>query len=452
MNSTPTSATYAVPEVNFSALEAKLAKLARRAVKLGVTPVVYKVTGHRDEPVLNVFGVPTGEVDRTLFVEINGSAPCVDGWTFLATLEHAGEAGNILRNVPGSASTLPEHFRTASRLNCDHCSAERNRKETFVLVNAEGEFKQVGRNCLCDFLGGRDPHSAAKFATYLFDVEEACESSGEEGRGGDHRIDLGLFLGHVAAVVRILGWTSRGAARSYNEKAALDGGKEICASVDVAAATMFAQGPREKAETAKYRPTKEDFAFADLAQAWANETIVTKEVKSEYEHNLSVVLSQTAINRKSLGLAGSVVGVYKRSLEQEIERKVRETVGANSKHLGQVGERLLLTVKFQSVKLLDGQFGTTYLYKLVTTDGNPLTWFSSGEMESLKEGAPALTVLATVKKHDNFKGTLQTVVTRVSPASEAQIKKAEKAAAKKTLTEKATVEFQAKIQSSNTDW
>lgn len=140
---------YRVPEQNYPVLESRIAKLAKRAAKLGIPAPTVAIVAI-DETRETRDGVT--RLRRIFSVTITGEAPKLAGWAFAAvlqpTVDEAGVSlGNILRVVPGFEQAVPAQFRAAGN-NCDHCHTSRRRNETFVLVNEAGEWKQVGRSYL----------------------------------------------------------------------------------------------------------------------------------------------------------------------------------------------------------------------------------------------------------------------------------------------------------------
>lgn len=461
-----TSAEYRIHEDRRAWLLEKLEKINRKAVKLGLPAVIIEWTGellvpHED---IGPGGVRRTWVTRHLLCTVTGSAPCVNGWTFVATLQHADEAGTIIRSLPGLEAQIPLQYRTASRFSCDHCQTVRNRRDTYLLRDGAGAFKQVGGNCLCDFLGGRDPHAAAAAAAFGFEVDEIFGAA-REGRG-DGRVYLEEYLTVVAAVIRVEGrWTSRKAAQAYNEKvAAAEGGSGgLDSTAQIARSYMFATDPEHQRQVAKYRPEPVDQAFGEAALAWTRETFHSKaaETRSDFEHNLVVATTSTSVDSRNLGIAAAAAGMYYRHLGLEAERRTRAELAKDSQYFGTVGARSIFSAKLlQAPKAIETQFGTTYLHKLVTPEGNLVTWFASGILchddgsDVLLVDAPAFTVLiGTVKKHDNFRDEKQTVMTRVAVPTQKQLDKASGAVAAKKKQAKAAKDVEKRFeQQAAADW
>ena len=62
------------------------------------------------------------------------------------------------------------------------------------------------------------------------------------------------------------------------------------------------------------------------------------------------------------------------------------------------------------MRRIEGYYGTTTLTKFLAGD-DTLVWFSSGDKSDLKVG-DTVSIMGTVKKHDQFKDEKQTVITR----------------------------------------
>lgn len=214
MDHDTTTATFSVPESRLEWLKAEIAKLAKRAAKIKCAAPTMTVGESKDVKLTDKEGIVT--FMRYFAVEVTGEAPRINGWTFVATLDHAdGEV--MLRSHPGYKDQLPVRFRHADPRHCDHCRMARQRNETFVLrSDATGDYQQVGRQCLRDFLGHENPAAVASCAELLWDLCEAAEAADSEGGGGGggDLVDTEEFLAFVAAAIRNQGWLSRSAARA----------------------------------------------------------------------------------------------------------------------------------------------------------------------------------------------------------------------------------------------
>lgn len=459
-----TNAMYSIPEQNLTELTETIARIAKRAARLSLTPVTMTVGDSTDVPYVGLVGtrrpwVPadgelsalelTGEVvyRRYLAVTISGDAPTVDGWDFVATLQHVqGEAGEslcILRTVPTFEGQLPARFRTATPDTCEHCQAKRRRNETFVVRKAgasimgamvsdaladpgfkryasaslpAGTWLQVGRNCLADFFPGQDPQRLAARLAMVLDACGAAQAAsmddgwGESGGGGgERRWPLRRVLAVAATLVRVDGWMSRGKARDTNASATAD---------DVITYLNPPRGGVARDQWEKWVAGRvvsdADVETATLSIAYAREALGEKgDARDDYEHNLYVAVSVDSVDSRMMGIVCSLISYYKRMVEREVARRS----GAASQHVGAVKECLALrALTLASVRTIDGSYGTSYLHTFRDTSGNVFKWFASKKSVGIDDAelveGQTYAVWGTVKGHGEYKGVKETSLTR----------------------------------------
>lgn len=468
-----TTQTYEVPEENLGELNKRIASLSRRSAKLGCAAITLTVVATKEVPFLRTVGFEPDEngggfrarykrldteallatamerISRPMaedtivyrkyaVVELMGAVPRLAGWEFVATLQHLevdGEGINMLRTVPGIKVALPERFRHCGPENCDHCEKViATRKETFVVRNeVTGEWKQVGRNCTQDFLGGVNPHSVARALECLQQAADACSGSDDfqGGSGYEDRADILVFLEWVTACIRIDGWVSRGKVKAF------DGA--VQATADQAFRYIFpplfsgrgAEEARRKfmADRADHAPTDADKELAARALEYAQDELEGKTVGNDYLHNLWVACNQGRVGWKLVGITASLVSHFIKEVERRTLRELEKRQVADSQYVGTLGERTFFRVQVLKVMTvgLDSQFGPSQLHKMVTPEGNALTWFSSGEgLETGKE----FWLKATVKAHSERNGVKETLINRADVVTEEYVA-AEKAKAER---------------------
>lgn len=383
---------YLIPHSNLDTLLSSLKRLQNRAIKLGMAMDWTSEFSHQTTS-------EKGKITKFHKLTISGETPKYDGWSFVATLQHI-EAGTILRCVPGEI--IPESYRAAINY-CDHCQSTRRRIDTFVVRHDNGTHKQVGRQCLKDFLGHDDPHALASFAELLITAGELAASSandpddddGEErGRGqrSPQYYSLSHLLPMVAACIRVHGWTSRTAAR--------DTGKSSTA--DDAFNQIY--NSRLKPEE-KILITPKDESDAAHALVWS-EQLAYKTSMSDYEHNVALISTAGMYEARTLGIAASILSSWKRTAERENERALRF---GSTQHVGTVGEKIQWTLQLVSNRSVDGRFGVKHLYTFADEEGNAIIWWT--QALDLTVGASYI-VKGTIKKHGEYNGTKQTELTR----------------------------------------
>ena len=273
---------FLIPDANFPKFEREIEKLSRRAMKLNgqtIRPVVF---GREHVEVSN--GVTMVMVQTFL----DAVVPVIDGWTFVARIDHSNDSGNLIRTVPNTAD-LPERFRTSAP-DCQHCRVRRLRRDTYVICNDQtGEYQQIGSTCLKDFFG-HDPMLVAKMAELLgYAAEAARGASGYEAGLNDRRwINMNDLLAATAQAVRNHGWVSVASARENSTIPTKE--------------RAFAYLAHEEGISA------EDRALVERSLAWA-QSLVEKADRNDYEHNVAVIANSAYIEERSVGIAASIVGV-----------------------------------------------------------------------------------------------------------------------------------------------
>ena len=344
---------------------------------------------------------------KVVDLEITCERPKLAGWEFLAVVEPL-EGGNLICQVPGADVAEGElsGWREGA-ITCDHCRAARRRLETFI-VRADGSdptipagtYKQVGRNCLEAFLGGKSAAAIVASLAWPTLVREA----GEEGGGmssGPNVYEPVEFMTWVAAVVRINGWVSKGQARDR---------EDVRATADVAQYLLTPPySPQARAEwekaRAEYRPTDDDSTRAAAALTWAADLAG----HTDYERNLSLVARQSCLEPSHAGILASAIAAHARFVGEQVKREAR--AASPSAHLGAVGEKKhdFGVVVLERVNSIETDYGPLHIHTFRDASGNAIVWRTGAHNYT-----PGVnyTLTGTVKAHSEFRGEKQTEVTR----------------------------------------
>jgi len=426
-------ATYRVPEANLEILKQRLAKIARRCNRIKVAPPVLTVGQpedveytHHDE----ILG-DSKRVRRYFPVTLDSTErPKIDGFEFAAVIspvtdEDGKLLGNILRMVPGFEGQLPERFRQATN-HCDHCNTLRMRLETFVIANADG-FKQVGRNCLANYLGLTNPHMLAELAQILIDADDLMGMSENEGGFGAYvpeRFPVDEILQLAASATRQYGWLSNKSAREF---------EKTSTSQLVREWALGSKKTREAFEHALSPVSDEDKALALETESWLEGLSIHTD--NDYLYNLALLSQSTSVTTKNFGILVSAINAYSKEKERTIRRNARIEADTKSEFIGTVGERIVIenaTVVYTTT--FESQYGVTHFYKMKAGD-NLIVYFASNQMFEQGQVIPSLT--ARVKAHENREdkynpGVMvkQTVITRAKLTPRTFTKEDKKAIAK----------------------
>lgn len=406
MNETPETKTYSIRTDLIGKVEARVDRLNRRAARLGVAPVTLVIS----EPSLKE--VPAGmernsdgvRVEKSVWlnfsdVTISLNIPKLADWSFVCTIQHT-DAGNLLLTVPGVEKLGLNliDFRTCPA-TCQHCNQPRIRKDTYVVRHVSGELKQVGKDCIASFTGFcGTPAQAAAQAEWLSDclsmLEEPCgedESEGGYGGGSPEGVSLDRFLSFVVVCSEKHGFRTRKQADIEGKSSTKDD-------------ALCNMEPPKGARGPFLSPTDEHRAFAKEARNWA----ANLDVKNDFDHNLKTVASSDGVLYRNLGIAAYIIEAFRRNLGEAVARAAR----AESRHFGAEKERLrALKLTYKGNYSFDSAYGVTFIHRFITEDGSDAIW-KTGTEPLCKEGE-TVTVDATVKKHGDYKGRLQTELTRV---------------------------------------
>ncbi|MBK7845856.1 MAG: hypothetical protein IPJ71_19645 [Bdellovibrionales bacterium] len=254
-----------------------------------------------------------------------------------------------------------------------------------VVNEATGEEVQVGSSCLVRFFGFTP--SGLDF----LGLEEKVAGFAEEAKGlrMERRFaSVDQVLAITLAVVEDSGWVSRATVEKNGvgvSTASLVGTVITSCGAWAWNKDIVAKAATKTAEVAKVKAV-----VAALAP------------DSEYVRNLQAVAAVETVSFRNLNLLVSAYAAYQRA--GEAAPKVE------SKHFAKVGEKVFVNATVTGTRFLPGQYGVTTLVKLVTAEGNVMTWFASGAKD-FEEGQK-VNIAGSVKANDFYNGIAQTVLTR----------------------------------------
>lgn len=429
---------FDIPDYNMPTVEAKIAKLNKRAAKLGAEPIKIIIVKKWDRRIIVGDGddvqfagarddfttttLQPVKVIPTTTIQIDGKAPKLNGWELVSVVEPV-EGGNLMRKFPGTKLEVPIEFRDVSPDRCDHCHTVRKRNETFVVHNAEqSKWMVVGRSCLADFTGIRNPEAIANYASTLADLmlsvaDEERVGGGGFGGGGYYQAPIRSFLYTVAIWAGRHGFVTSTQAKKHNE--AIDWSNNVDArELHPTGREVFdlffksdncSMNGKEKAKFVESITDEEDFRASELVDAameWGKTEFVEAEdgKLSDYGHNMKLLLGANYVRSIDAGFVSSVIPGYKRSLEP----KRKKIDGKN--HVGAIGEKITVPVTVERVHDWEGQYGLVHITTMLDDEGNILTWFAPAKFEAMKVGEYKV-MTAKVKRHDDRNGVKSTVVT-----------------------------------------
>ena len=366
--------TYPIPKQNITSLQADIAKLAKKAAKLGCAAPVLTIG--------NTVSVKIGEnaygdvvYAEKVEVSVTGNAPKLNGWSFVGVVENV-EGSTVLRSVPGNE--IPAAYRDANPCNCDHCGINRRRNSTFIVQHESGVFKQVGRQCISDFLGHASPEQIVAYAQSLAEVDVADYEEQEEGYASVFKCSFKTESVVAAAIcaVRMFGYCKADSEMSTK---------------DTVAQHLFATK-----EDSRLSVTESDAQQAVQAIVW-----MQQQTGSEFNLNLAAYAKAEHVDSKSFGYLAAGAMMFLRAMDM-IKQRESKCAGINDAPIGEVEQKIKLNCTVISARSFTrnayGYYDSGVSQVLMLkTENDQLIKVFTGNMD-IKEG-DTVTVSGKIKEH-----------------------------------------------------
>lgn len=398
----------------YRATIAKIAKINARAAKRGLAGRLDVEAG---EPHMvqirerDGYMLPFPVYEERIEVELTGEAPRFAGWTFAARIDIQGydEDGKpifTLATAPG-IEHLDRDGIDASV--CEHCGTRRRRKNTYVLLGTSDEHAGrrvvVGSTCLKDFLGWEG--HIAWLDTPDLDDEEWFGSI----RGPETSYAVADILRLAIASTRMRGYVPGSA---YGQTST----REHVGTVFLTRPTSAQRAAAEElsAAAAEVDPTE----VTTMIETLTSEEFPGKS-PSTYAENLKVLLAVTHIHASGLGTLVSAPQAYAKHLGIAADRAAREAGRAASEWIGTKGEKITVTLTVERLSQIVNHYGGQPTYSTLvsgrTEAGEIVKCFTAAAWVSDIEVGQQITLTATVKDHESYEGTKQTLVARPKPVA-----------------------------------
>lgn len=385
-----------VQECHNSKFVAYVEKLNKKAVKIGCAPLNVTLVGEklvRDEALWEESNQMIERFNKFFIYNIEGETPVINGWEFVARIEHDSVLGNIVRVAPGK--DLPIQYREVS-CGCDHCNTKRFRKDTFILREVStGTYKQIGRQCVRDFIGYENPADMHWWVSVMDDISEEVDSYGC-GISEMPIFRTEYILTLTLACINQWGYVSGKMAQE----------REITSTSGDVSGLLFSF----KLDAAQKEVLKDAFSgkydeevakIMNWIKGWSKEEID----RSDFNFNVNKLVTIGQVRSNMFGFVTCLPTMFAKH-----QGLLEEKAAKSNEFLGVVGSKISTAVKVSKVMLLSSAYGVVTLIMMEDAAGNSLKWFASGSKD-VKMG-DAFTVSGTVKAHDVYQDRNQTTLTR----------------------------------------
>jgi hypothetical protein len=372
-------------------LQGLIAKFNKKAVKWNLPEVTYQILEEgieeREMVVRDDDGAGYMKVKvEYLKLEITGSIPRIAGWSIHSKIQPSDVAGQ--NYVFTTASHEPVESLRTCPLFCEHCQTKRLKKTGYLIQHEDGRQMMVGATCLKDYLPDIGIENLIAYMNKLGELQT--------GEFDDSEIPRSVWVYSTKWAIRDAyvsikkyGFVSKSKAEENYEG--------WWTSMDI--------DPGLKRRQELYTDVDIDALNAEL-EGFIPHMLAKSSVGNDFIHNAQLALQSEAIRQKLYGYVAAAVNVWMKDMA---EARVKATGGV-SEHQGKVGERLdLKGLRITRLSMSEGQFGWTYIYGFLDSKGNQYTWFAS---KNIGEVDKVVDLRGTVKKHDEFRGVKQTVLTR----------------------------------------
>jgi len=340
------------------------------------------------------------------------------GWRVLGSVEMLeGSEWNVINGNIDNIGDLKQYDLTW----CDHCNKRRNRKKVIVLEDKDGNRKDVGRQCIKDYLGISITNAifAADFASYIWnlfcDVSIPCVDDPEDERFGGSLPEPGTKIDYLARIVAGIMEKSRWTYRSNKNNDYSTGMEVMEAIANIRAGKRY--------DGYKDQPFSIDDVVTETSDKAAEEILAElkaefpaekiPELDNSFDYDLAVMLHVGDTHKESYFIGMMGYRMYKRYATNNEKKR------GQSNYYGNVGDKIKgVEIEITKTMEIDGCYGNSLMIcgyfagtddKFVTFNSGNTYWMYNDD-NSVKE---SVVIAATIKRHEDRGYGKQTSLTRV---------------------------------------
>lgn len=351
-------------------------------------------------------------VEDWLRVTLSDFSISTGHYTFVAALV-AEEAGYTVHSAPGQ--NLDGWKRPpVDDIHCDHCNLKRDRKRLYIIRDErDGSLAQIGHSCIELYTGIKIK------GLWALEFDKELRGFGEDddlgGGGSDYRAPISAVLGMAFA------FSDEG--RSYISVNAAEAGVGAATGGEVRCALFYpptrpsSRHPEAQRQYEKFIATmRRGYEFAKDEALVADILAAAETLKpgTDYADNMHVILAGESgyVGQRNVGILASLVAIYAREKELAVKREQDKKAPPAKGFLAPVKQRVKgITLALTTVRQFEGHYGWTTLLIGRTPEQHIVKWFASGQ-HNYEPGDTITLTAATVKAHEVYEGTDQTVITR----------------------------------------
>lgn len=284
-------------------------------------------------------------------------------------------------------NSLIEQYKN-TLFQCEHCRKKIFRNSAVVLENESHERKVVGTSCVKEFTSGLDGNLIAEVNEYTNRLRQFQVTEDNLQFRDDIRSHCRLSGVVTYDVLSVISTAKRVIDRYGFEPSSSDN------------ATW-------KLIKSEYSTRIEDEALQAIE--WIRSLDESVISGSCYLFNLKQVIDANYCTSRHFGLLASIIPSYRKSLSEKLTELISE-------HVGAIGDKLTVTVKYIKTFWYETAYGTSYVHIFSDDNGNIFKW-STGKSIVVSDGSripegSIVNLTGRVKAHDEYRNQKQTVLTR----------------------------------------
>lgn len=281
---------------------------------------------------------------------------------------------------------IPTKYRKGQGI-CEHCRTNHKRNKTVLLMDKSGEYKQVGTSCLKEYTGVTDVSllSAFRALDSLFD---------------ESNIDTGMYTGRPSRKIPIVDY--------------------LAACVHSIKFNGYTKSLKDDAmDDISHRDlTTSDFETAQKIR----EYFKSGEFTDDFLHNIHMHMMKGYTEED--GLLAYAPIAYAKEMEKARAKVEKEKADAMVDYYGNVGEKVKgIAVTGKCLTSYTNCYGsiynavTTFVYQFTDNANHVFIWKTAKDIPLNDDGIFKGIISGTIKEHSEYKGTKQTILTRVKAIS-----------------------------------
>jgi len=377
-----------------------IAKANKKLVKVNQPELRIVSVDMKSYPAYDVFDKPIMLNEYTYNIEI----PDITG---LDNVEYIGAISykTGIKTTYSEDDSIILNEIPEDRLKCDHCNINRYRNIYYIFKKDEN-LMVIGSACAKDYFG----HDIGKILNILNRIVEPIS---EESLFNWSGYSKGFYISSI--VLPVLFATKNAEHNWIGKNKAMESGA-VPTSHIVSNFVNPTSGFRRTFEWADYLTFIENYTDQDIIDIM--ERLYTKwgniELSGNFDYNVYNQLFDVSHDHTrrnictSIGIVGYAIYAL---LREENEAKIKsEEVKLESLYQGEIGDRLELDIQVIFKYFVDNAYGGCDLVKMQDENGNVYVWFASGNF--VPNLGSYYHIKGTVKKHDEYKGDKQTILTR----------------------------------------